>query len=213
MSDNPTDLRPDGADNPAAKMLMAIREQVVAGKSIYGEPSSPAAQAKLAEVDAKLGFMRQQGTAPPAPEPWSIERVARERLAAEFPRGELPPLHEDLIKSFSQRFDQLAALDGAAKARLADQVAKELDARPPDFAAGMILDYRRAHGAAPSGHALTEMLLKVAEPSVRADAEDPADTAELMAVLRLDRRALELWASRGLRLAAYAAAKAKYGLK
>ena len=53
------------------------------------------------------------------------------------------------------------------------------------------------------------MLLKIAEPAVRADAEDPADTAELMAVLRLDRRALELWASRGLRLAAYAASKEK----
>ena len=200
-------------ETPEAKLLLNLRELIVAGKSAYGDPTTPAAQARLQEVDAKLGFMRQIGEAPPAAEPWTVERAAKERLAAEFPRGELPPLHEDLVKSYSAKFDQLDALDGAAKARLADQVAIELDARPPDFAAGMILDYRRAHGAAPSGHALTEMLLKIAEPAVRADAEDPADTAELMAVLRLDRRALELWASRGLRLAGYAAAKAKYGLK
>jgi hypothetical protein len=167
----------------------------------------------MAELDAKLGLARQLGEAPPAPEPWSVERAAKERLDQEFPRGELPPLHEDLIKSYSQRFDALDALDGAAKARLADQVAAEISAKPPEFLYGLIGDYRREHGQPPSDHALTEMLLEVAEPAVRADAEDPADTAELMAVLRLDRRALELWASRGLRLAAYAATKAKYGLK
>ena len=92
-------------------------------------------------------------------------------------------------------------------------VAKEIGDKPPEFAVGMILDYRRAHGAAPSGHALTEMLLVAAEPAIRDAAEDPADTAELMKVLRLDRSALEYFAARGLRLAAYAASKKKYGLK
>ena len=66
----------------------------------------------------------------------------------------------------------------------------------------VIGDTAASTGQPPGDHALTEMLLKVAEPAVRDAAEDPADTAELMAVLRLDRRALELWASRGLRLAA-----------
>lgn len=195
------------------EFLTSLREKLVAGQSAYGDPSSPAAQLRLQEIDAKLGFMRQIGEAPPAPEPWTVERAAKERLAAEFPIGELQPIHEDKIAAWSKKFDQLDAMDDFSKARRADQVAKEIGDRPPEFAIGLVMEHRREHGAAPSGHALTEMLLKAAEPAVRDAADDPADTADFMKVLRLDRSALEYFAGRGLRMAAYAAAKKKYGIK
>lgn len=203
MSDEP---------NPAADFLVNFREQIAAGKSAYGDAGSPAAQAKLAELDAKIGLGRQLGEIAPAPEPWSIERAAAERLLTEFPAGELQPIHEDKAAAFSARFDQLDALDDFNKARRADQVAKEIGDKPPEFAVGMILDYRRAHGAAPSGHALTELMLVAAEPAVRDAAEDPADTAELMKVLRLDRSALEYFAARGQRMTARAARAKELGL-
>ena len=62
---------------PAADFLVNFREQIANGKSIYGDPASPTAQAKLAELDAKIGLGRQLG-----------EIAARARALVDRTRGQ-----------------------------------------------------------------------------------------------------------------------------
>ena len=71
--------------NPAGDFLVNLHARVAAGESAYGAVGSPAQVAKMAELDAKLGLARQLGEAPPAPEPWSVERAAKERLEPGIP--------------------------------------------------------------------------------------------------------------------------------
>jgi len=54
--------------NPLGNFLTDLRDRIVAGTSVYGDPASPAAQAKLEELNAKIGLGRQLGEIPPAPE-------------------------------------------------------------------------------------------------------------------------------------------------
>ena len=68
---------------------------------------------------------------------------------------------------------------------------------------------RYQNGGYPTGPGIVDAMLKEAEPAI-AGTPDPAKIKNL---LRLDRRLLELYASRGRAIAAYAKRKADFGLK
>ena len=85
----------------------------------------------MAELDAKLGLARRLGEAPPAAAPWTVERAAQKRLNSEFPRGELQPCAKIRAQPSAPTFDQLDAIDSVAKARMADDVAIEIEREPP----------------------------------------------------------------------------------
>jgi hypothetical protein len=72
--------------------------------------------------------------------------------------------------------------------------------------------YRREHGRNPTGYEIVEALLKDAEPAVAAFA-GPEKQAETMKWLRLNRDLLEYFAVRGRNMAAYKAAKERYGIR
>ena len=55
---------------------------------VCGPVGSPKQVEKMAELEAKMGLARRLGEASPAPEPWTVERAAKERLATEFPKGD-----------------------------------------------------------------------------------------------------------------------------
>ena len=90
------------SDDKNYQFLTGIREKVASGTSVYGPADSPAAIEKLAEVDARLAHGRQVEGWPAAPEPWSVQRVAKEKLAAEHPLGD--PGARELSPSWLARF-------------------------------------------------------------------------------------------------------------
>jgi hypothetical protein len=195
---------------PEAKFLTDLRDRVASGASVYGDPKSPRGAEKLAELDAKISLGRRLGEIAPAEEPWSEQRVAKERLAQEYPLGEptaaLPEHHRDFL---STQVDRLANLDGTALTRMADQVATECDDQVSRVSAPHSA-YDRATGQKPGGHAIVRAMLADAEPIIAANVK-PADQAAFRKALAADRKLLEIFAARGQEVAGYAARKKHYG--
>jgi hypothetical protein len=190
----------------AADFLSDLRDRILAGTSVYGDPTSASAVEKLAEVEAKLGLARQLGEAPPAPEAWSIERAAKERLAREFPQGDPSKFErsELLTAGLQSKLDRLGQLSTREQADLAAEVAADLAYRSSDTS--MRYSFHRG-GVAPTGPGIVEALMADAAPAI---AHMPDKDRQL---LRCDRQLLELYASRGRNLSSYSARKTQLGLK
>jgi hypothetical protein len=203
----------DETDNSFGDFLTGLRDSIASGNSVYGDPASPKAQAKLQELDAKIALGRQLGEILPAEEPWSVERAARERLAAEFPSGD-PDLKTDLPEQKAERlnlqFDRLSGLSTREQANLAQQVADDFANRTSAVSVPHSR-YNRERSGYPTGSAIVEALIREAEPAVNALAE-PSERQKVLKLLRLDRQLLELMAVRGQGMTAYAARKRQLGL-
>jgi hypothetical protein len=200
--------------NPEEEFLTSYEERLVAGTSAYGDLSkSLAGQAKLEEVRARLAFGRQQGDYKPAPEPWSPERVAKEKLAQEFPFG--PPTTEfpaHLAEHFKSRIEILTQQEPRQLARLTDAVASEIADRPSRVSV-MHGRFDRATGTRPGGHEIVRGLLEDAAPVIAAQTTTLADRDKLVQALRADRQLLEHFAARGQEVAQFAASKKAKGIK
>ena len=118
-------------------------------------------------MNAKIGLGRQLGEIPPAPEPWSIERAAIERLAREYPLGDPATFQrsEMLSAGLAAKFDRLGQLSTREQANLAHQVVDDFAYRSSDVS--MNYSFHKA-GQAPTGPGIVEALLKDAEPAVNA---------------------------------------------
>ena len=204
--DNPTT-----ALSPAADFLTDLRDRILAGTSFYGDPTSARAVEKLAELEAKLGLARQLGEAPPAPKAWSIERAAKERLAREYPQGDPSKFQqsEEMAAHLASKFERLGQLSVREQADLAKETAADFAYHASDVSMGY--SFARG-GVAPTGPGIVEALLKDAQPAVDASVE-PAKRAEIMQLLRCDRRLLELFAVKGRNRSAYSSRKAQLGIK
>jgi hypothetical protein len=191
--------------------LADLRERILAGTSLYGDPQSTRAVEKLAEVEAKLGLARQLGEAPPAPEPWSIERAAKERLAREFPHGDPNTFQqsEELAAHLASKFEKLGQLSVREQAALAAETAADFAYHASDVSMGY--SFARG-GVVPTGSQIVEALLRDAEAAVNASVE-PGKRAETMKLLRCSRQLLELFAVKGRNRSAYAARRAQLGIK
>jgi hypothetical protein len=199
--------------SPNARFLLHTRDLIINGKSAYGDPNSPAAQAQLAEVDAKLGLMRQLGEAPPPPEPWTVQRAARERVQQEFPGGDPAAMViPDIVDaSYRAKFAALATLSGRALANRFDEVDKDIAGR----ASAVTLRhgaYDPATGTYPGGGTQAAALLRDAEPAVAQFAKNPAERDQIMRTLRADRRLLEAFATRGQAMTRYADRRKELGV-
>jgi hypothetical protein len=195
----------DTSINPVADFLLGIRDQVVAGTSIYGPVGSPKQVEKLAELDAKLALGRQLGEIPPAPEPWSVERAARERLAQEHPLGDLSaqPVSEMLTEHIRDKAEAIKKLSDRAQADVAQQVADDLAYRASDVSVRHSV-YRR-EGRMPTGAEIVNQLVEDARPALAFLGLDEK-------TVRLDRNLLELAAVRGRNMTSYANRKRELGL-
>jgi hypothetical protein len=209
--DTPTPTITATDSSPLGDFLTATRELVASGKSVYGPADTPAAQAKLQELDAKIALGRQLGEIAPAPEAWSIERAAKERLEREFRQGDPSKFErsEILEAGLAAKFDRLGKLSTREQANLAQEVADDFAYRSSDVS--MRHSFTRG-GQTPTGHQVVEQLLKDAQPAVDASVE-PGKRAETMKLLRCDRQLLELYAVRGRNLSAYSSRKAQLGIK
>jgi len=205
----------DDNSNPHGEFLTGLRDSVAGGESVYGPVGSPSQVAKLAELDAKIALGRQLGEIAPAPEPWSVNRAAQERLAAEFPAGdvsqEIAQEPEAKVAYLTAQFDRIAGLDTREQADIAQRVAGDF-ANRASVTSMRHSGYQRAMGSYPSGTAIVDALIAEAEPAINA-ATWIGDRQKTLQLLRLDRQMLELWAARGRNVAAYAARKAQLGLK
>ena len=195
--------------NPTAAFLIRTREIVASGGSVYGDANSPAAKAKLEELDAKINLGQQLGEIPAEPS-WD-QRVRDERLKQDFPFGAPHDIPEHVVEKFSETFETLHALPAGAQSRLADAVAADFEGQ----ASRVSVVHSRpdpATGTKPTGSAIVERLIRDAEPAVRANADDPSEVPELLRLLKLDRKALEYFAARGRNLTAYAARRKALGM-
>jgi hypothetical protein len=192
--------------SPTNSFLSDLRERILDGSSVYGDPQSPRAVEKLQEIDAKLGLARQLGEAPPAPEVWSIERAARERLAHEWPGGDpaAKPVSETMTKWSADRLEGLGRLSTREQGNLAGRVAEDFAYNTS--AISMQHSYARG-GQAPTGSQIVENLLRDAAPALT------NMSASEQQLIRLDRQLLEFFANRGKAITAYASRKAALGLK
>src|SRR5262249_60114685 len=91
--------------------LTGTRDLILTGKSVYGDPNSPAAVEKLAMLDAHIALGRQLGEIAPAPEAWSVQRAAKERLALKWPMDPSEPPNADLMSFQAGQLAALAKLD------------------------------------------------------------------------------------------------------
>jgi hypothetical protein len=198
---------------PTSDFLTGLRETVASGESVYGAVGSPRQVAKLAELDAKIALGRQLGEIQPAPEPWSVERAARARLATEFPLGDPAgqETSELLSAGLQSKFDRLSGLSTREQAGLAQQIADDFGYRASD-ASLRHSTYRPETSNYLTGNQIVEALWKEAEPAVAAIAK-PGEQTKMMSLLRLDRNLLELMAVRGRNLTGYANRKSQLGLK
>ncbi len=99
-------------------------------------------------------------------------------------------------------------MDAAARASLADQVAQDIGEHA---SAATVRHAMYRPDGMPGGHAQVDALIADAMPAVDAYAE-PENRAEMLQLLRCDRRLLETFAVRGRNLSAYAARKKALGL-
>jgi hypothetical protein len=191
--------------------LTDLRDRILAGTSVYGDPQSTRAVEKLAEVDAKLGLARRLGEAPLEPKPWSIERAAEERLAREFPHGDTSKFQqsEELAAHLAAKFETLGKLPVREQADLAAETAADFAYHASDVSMGY--SFARG-GVVPTGSQIVEALLRDAEAAVNASVE-PGKRAETMKLLRCSRQLLELFAVKGRNREAYARRREQLGLK
>jgi len=162
--------------------LTKTREIVASGESVYGPVGSPKQVEKLVELDARLAVSRRLGEAPPAPEPWTEERAAKERLAREFPKGDPAnsPMPEQVMAWATAQFDNLGKLNVREQATLAREVADDFAYRTSD--ASMNYSYYK-NGHTPTGSSIVEALVKDAEPAINHLVE-PTKRAEATKLVR-----------------------------
>jgi hypothetical protein len=192
--------------SPQASFLMDLRERVAGGESGYGPVGSPKQVDKLAEIDAKLAVARQLGEAPPAVEPWTPERAAKERLQREFPSGDpsARPVSVTMAKWAKDRIEGLSRLSARAQGDLVQSVAEDFKHQTSD--ASRAYSFHRG-GVAPTGPGIVDRLMKDAEPAIG------HLTAAEQQLLRADRQLLEFYSLRGRAISAYSARKAQLGIK
>ncbi len=195
-------------------LLSNIRERVASGESVYGPIGSPKQVEKLSEVEARLAHGRLTRGWPAAPEPWSVERVAREKLAAKHPFGDpsTRPTPTHLADHYSKTTDALAKMEGQNLARLKDAVAQDLADNPNHFTYGYAR-YDKDLGRQPSGYEQVRAMLKDAEPAITKYAGgNPEKAANLAKVIAADRALLVRFATEGRSIAAYKARRGALGL-
>lgn len=207
--DNTPPVQPSPAAAPSVPQyndfLTGTRDLILGGKTVYGDPASSLAQAKLQELDAKIALGRRLGEIAPAPEPWTETRAARERMALEFPMGEPTPEHPDIAAFHGKQLEALGQADGRKQAQLAQSVADDIGRRTS--AATMPHSTRKnPDGSYLSGAQQVDALLADATPAIQ------HLDAEQRELLRLDRQLLENYAVRGRNISAFRAAKSRYGL-
>jgi hypothetical protein len=195
--------------NPA-EFLTGLRDQVLAGTTVYGAPESPAAVAQLAQLDAQLTVLERAGDYVP-PKPTSlVDQYAQQRLNDEFPGGDpATPFNELVQQNIDGRCATLAAGgdQGMSEARRA--VIKDLGDRASQvsIAHSMFRD-----GKLPSGLEIHKALMAEAEIAVRAFVSDPRDVKRQLDAIGADRQLLELYASKGRTMAAYQALRKQLGI-
>jgi hypothetical protein len=213
-------INPPAADNeptisPEADFLLTTRELIIEGRSIYGDPNSRLAKERLAEIDANLTFLRGIGEAPPAPEPWSPERVARVRLAAEFPSGDPGAAtawgHKRQREFVASKVAALGALGVREQADLHQKLVDDLGSRANEIT-GRYSIFNQATNSYPTGSQILEALLKDAEPAILAHTK-AGEVQKTRDALKLDRSLLERFTVMGRNITNYQAAKARYGVK
>jgi hypothetical protein len=194
------------------EFLTSTYEIVKSGESVYGPVGSPKQVEKMAELEAKMGLARHLGEVPPAPEPWTVERAAKERLAQDFPGGDpaASPMPEHLTNWISNQFDAIGKLSVGDQAKLAREVALDVGENTSD--ATMNYSFYRHGQPVPTGPGIVDQLVKEAEPAINHLVE-PGKRAEAMKLIRCDRRLLEMYALHGRAMTAYASRKAAFGLK
>jgi hypothetical protein len=198
--------------SPEAEFLLRTRDLIAEGKSVYGPVGSPKQVEKQAEYDAKIAFGRQQGEIPPAEEPWTRDRAAKERLASEFQFGEPAATFQEHTAGFNKkRFDDLAALDDRRLAAMTDEVAADLAERPSQTCAPHS-GYKRELDRRATGHEIVEGLFKDAGPIIAANHPDPTERARVTKFIGSNRQLLELYAAHGQLVSAYNTRKKGYGL-
>jgi hypothetical protein len=202
----------DFPENFDADFLATTYELVKSGRSIYGEIGSPKQVEKMAELEARMGLARQLGEVPPPPEPWTVERAAKERLAREYPGGDpaTSPMPDLTAEWIAGQFDALGKLSVGDQAKLAREVALDVGENTSD--ATMNYSFYRHGQPTPTGPGIVDQLVKEAEPAITHLIE-PAKRAEAMKLVRCNRRLLEIYALRGRGMTAYAGRKAAFGLK
>jgi len=203
-----------GVDTPPVPLqstfLTDLRDTILAGKSLYGDPTSPRAVEKLAELDAKIAFGRSIGEIAPPPPAWTPQRAAQERLAQEFPVDPTTPPHPELLAFQTGQIEALKGLDVREQANRAQAVVDDVGAKTSRISSRYAFA-RNETGEFLSGSQVVAELLKEAAVAINQFVE-PGKRADTLKLLPLSRDQLELWAVRGRNIAAYTAVKARYGL-
>lgn len=200
-------------DQDDEHFLIATRNIVADGRSVYGPIGSPKQVEKMAELDARIAHGRHMGEVPPAAEPWGMERVAKERLAHEFKFGDpsATPIHEAHGAMFRGKLEALAGMPEARLAIEQDALAKDVK----DFGNTATLRhsaYRPSDQRYLGGHEIVNALVEDAEPAIRQFAQTDAEATALVKLCRTDRSTLEYFATRGRSMTSYSARAKELGL-
>jgi hypothetical protein len=195
----------DDTPNPA-DFLLGIKQTIEAGGSVYGDPSSPTAKAKLAELDAKLQVLERAGDYTPPKPTTLVDQYAQQRLSAEFPGDPATPFNDLAQQNINAK---VAALTAAGERDIAEAraaVAKSLGERTSQVSIAHSM-YDVTKGRLPHGGEIHRALMAEAEIAVKAFATDPAEARRQLDAIGADRQLLELFASKGRAMAAYTARK------
>lgn len=199
-------------ENPNYNFLTKSLELLEGGKSIYGDPASPAARAQIEEFKARLDLGRELGEFPPAPPP-IMDRLRQERLNDEHPGGDPATqlISEDFSDIVEAQLDGLSELSGLALARQTDEVANDLVDRPtPDIFA--FVQHDPSLGRRPTPREVVERMVEASRPAVDLWVE-PEHRAETLRLLPGNRHLLSLLAVQGQKITAYNRDKIRFRVK
>jgi hypothetical protein len=200
-------------DNNPHNWLIERREALLTGQSAYGDPSSHRAKEKLAEYDARIAHHRATGELPPD-DPWTPEKVGRERLAASFPGGDpsAAEMAPEKVEFFRQKFEAIGHRDPRELKAARDETAADLahNASPVSLRhANYRHDLQGYQAGVTQLRALTDEAKPAIEQFARASGQDPL---KLLEYIGTDRQTLEYFASKGRNISNYAARKKALGL-
>jgi hypothetical protein len=200
----------DDLPNPA-EFLTGLRDQVLAGTTVYGAPDSPTAKAKLADLDAQLIVLERAGDFVP-PKPTNlVDQYAQQRLNSEFSGDPGTPFNELIQANINSRVAALTTAGERDIAEARDAVAKSLGERASEVSFRHSA-YDVTKGRLPSGDEIHKALMAEAETAVRAFVSDPAEARRQLQAIGADRQLLELFASKGRAMAAYTERKKALGV-
>jgi hypothetical protein len=200
----------DDLPNPA-EFLTGLRDQVLAGTTVYGAPDSPTAKAKLADLEAKLQVLERAGDYTPPKPTTLVDQYAQQRLNSEFPSDPATPFNELAQQNIDSRVAALTAAGERDIAEARDAVAKSLGERASEVSIRHSM-YDPAKGRLPWGGEIHKALMAEAETAVRAFVSNPTEARRQLNAIGADRQLLELFASKGRAMAAYTARRQQLGI-